>query len=179
MALIIEDSQETLKKRITIPKNFKKVFQAMAKVYEPFLDKKKGIEGRDVLKSYASDKTFNKKTPNANGKEQGVSSVGINDAKVRLHRQEKYAPNTIQYQLYGGQLAHDMLKKGVEQARGNGKVEAVKPPKPTGVPKPKTDAPKTKELSVPNGKISFREGVENTKKVIIKEDQIPLLLKKK
>ncbi len=161
MALIIEDSQETLKKRITIPKNYKEAFKAMKKIYEPYLDKDKGIEGRNVLKSYASDKTFNKKTPNANGKKENTSTVGVEDAKMRLHRQEKFSPNSIQYQLYGGQLAHDMLKRGVEQARAKGQVSPVKPPKPTAVEKPKVADVKTKQLNVPNGKITFNESVDN------------------
>lgn len=161
MALIIEDSQETLKKRITIPKKAKEIFQSMVNVFKPYLSKDKGIEGRNVLKSYASDETFNKKGTKPNGEKEGTTTVSVTDAKVRLSRQNRLNPKSIEYQLYGGQLAHDILKRGVEAARGVSSVPQVKPPKPTAVEKPKTDDVKTKEINVPNGKVTFNESVNN------------------
>lgn len=83
--------------------------------------------------------------------------MSVEDAKVRLHRQEKLNPNSVEYQLYGGQLAHDILKKGIEGARGVKTVDAVKPPKPT-VSKPNVSKDLKKErnkMKVSNPKIKL------------------------
>ena len=63
MALIFEDSDKVRSKSIPIPKNTKQIFKALAQVYEPYLDT---VEGGKVLKSYASDKTYNKKKEGEN-----------------------------------------------------------------------------------------------------------------
>ena len=130
MALIFEDSEKVTKKQIYIPQNAKKVFKAMGKIYKPYIDK--NLDGSKIMKSLSSDTQYNKKgdTSNKNGQKKH-DSVSVEDAKVRLHRQEKLNPNSVEYQLYGGQLAHDILKKGIERARGVKTVDAVKPPKPT------------------------------------------------
>ena len=160
MALIFEDSEKVTKKQIYIPQNAKKVFKAMGKIYKPYIDK--NLDGSKIMKSLSSDTQYNKKgdTSNRNGQKKH-DSVSVEDAKVRLHRQEKLNPNSVEYQLYGGQLAHDILKKGIERARGVKTVDAVKPPKPT-VSKPnvskdlKKDRNKMK-LSNPKIKIESRK----------------------
>lgn len=160
MALIFEDSEKVTKKQIYIPQNAKKVFKAMGKIYKPYIDK--NLDGSKIMKSLSSDTQYNKKgdTSNKNGQKKH-DSVSVEDAKVRLHRQEKLNPNSVEYQLYGGKLAHDILKKGIERARGVKTVDAVKPPKPT-VSKPnvskdlKKDRNKMK-LSNPKIKLESRK----------------------
>ena len=143
MALIFEDSAKVTKKQIPIPQNTKKVFKAMKKIYEPFLDK--NIPGSKILKSLGSDKKYNKKGTNSkfNGDEIKQDTVNVNDAKVRLHRMNKLPKNSIEYQLNGGELAANLYKKGIERARGVQSVDAVKPPKPTAnvsITAPKMDS---------------------------------------
>lgn len=160
MALIFEDSEKVTKKQIYIPQNAKKVFKAMGKIYKPYIDK--NLDGSKIMKSLSSDTQYNKKgdTSKKNGQKKH-DSVSVEDAKVRLHRQEKLNPNSVEYQLYGGQLAHDILKKGIEGARGVKTVDAVKPPKPT-ISKPnvskdlKKDRSKMK-LSNPKIKLESRK----------------------
>ena len=158
MALFFEDASKVTKKQIYIPNNAKKVFKAMGDIYKPYIDK--NVDGSKIMKSLASDKQYNKKgkTSNANGKNK-MDSVSVEDAKVRLHRQDKLNPNSIEYQLYGGKLAHDILKKGVENARGVKTVDAVKPPKPTisNVSKQLNDTSKD-NVKAPNGAIKLKEG---------------------
>ena len=158
MALFFEDASKVTKKQIYIPNNAKKVFKAMGDIYKPYIDK--NVDGSKIMKSLASDKQYNKKgkTSNANGKNK-MDSVSVEDAKVRLHRQDKLNPNSIEYQLYGGKLAHDILKKGVENARGVKTVDAVKPPKPTisNISKQLNDTSKD-NVKAPNGAIKLKEG---------------------
>jgi len=167
MALILEDSQEVTKKSIQIPKNAKEIFKAMAQVYEPYLDT---VEGGKILKSYSKDKTYNKKgtgNEKVNGKKDAPSSVGVDVAKMRLSRQNKFAPNTIQYQLYGGELANNILRKGIETARTTQTVDKVKPPKPTSAADIKPTKPEVKTIDTPNGQISYKvnEGADNSRPV--------------
>lgn len=156
MALIFEDSEKVTKKQIYIPQNAKKIFKAMGKIYKPYVDK--NLDGSKIMKSLSSETQYNKKgdTSNKNGQKKH-DSVSVEDAKVRLHRQEKLNPNSVEYQLYGGQLAHDILKKGIEGARGVKTVDAVKPPKPT-VSKPNVSKDLKKErnkMKVSNPKIKL------------------------
>ena len=173
MALFLEDSQKVTQKKIPIPQNAKKVFKAMEKVYEPYLDK---AEGGHVLKSLASDKHYNNKGNNAdnNGEEKKIDTVSVDDAKVRLHRMDKFSPNSIQYQMFGGELAKNIYKDGIEKARSVSTVDAVKPPKPTSNAEVKPAVVKTKEISTPNGKISYTVTAENKKpkKIYISEDAV-------
>lgn len=163
MLFIQEDSQQAQKKQIPIPQNAKQVFKAMEKMYEPYLNS--NTDGAKIIKSLAADKHYNKKGANsakANGRELKQDSVSFNDAKTRLRRQEKFSPNSIQYQMYGGQLAHDILKKGVEGARNVQSVEAVKPPKPTsGSNATKPSQPELKSIKTPNGNIQYTVTTEN------------------
>lgn len=163
MALFLEDSAKVTQKQIPIPQNAKKVFKAMEKVYEPYLDK---VEGGHVLKSLASDKHYNKKGKNAdkiNGEEKNLDTINVDDAKVRIHRMNKFSPNSVQYQMYGGELGKNIMKQGIERARGVNNVDAVKPPKPTSNAEVKPATVKTKEISTPNGKISYTVTTENKK----------------
>jgi hypothetical protein len=173
MALFLEDSQKVTQKKIPIPQNAKKVFKAMEKVYEPYLDK---AEGGHVLKSLASDKHYNNKGNNAdnNGEKKKIDTVSVDDAKVRLHRMDKFSPNSIQYQMFGGELAKNIYKDGIEKARSVSTVDAVKPPKPTSNAEVKPAVVKTKEISTPNGKISYTVTAENKKpkKIYISEDAV-------
>lgn len=166
MAIIFEDSAKVTKKQIPIPQHAKKVFQAMKKIYEPYLDK--NIPGSKILKSLGSDKKYNKKGANAqtNGKEIKQDSVNVNDAKVRLHRMNKLPKNSIQYQLNGGELAANIYRKGIERARGTKEVEAVKPPKPTSNAELKPSVTKSEEIKAPSGKITYTVTAENR---VIKE----------
>ena len=163
MALFLEDKKELAKKQITIPQNAKKIFKALKNVYEPYLDKP--IKGAKILKSLASDKTYNSKNDKLNGKETKQTTVSFDDAKKRLQRQDSLNPNSIEYQLYGGELAHNILKKGIESARGVKKVDKVQPPKPTAQMATKPSETSTKEIQKPNGKITYTES-----KQIVKEN---------
>jgi len=155
MALFLEDKKELTKKQITIPQNAKKIFKALKNVYEPYLNKP--IKGAKILKSLASDKTYNSKNNKLNGKEKKQTTVSFDDAKKRLERQDNLNPNSIEYQLYGGELAHNILKKGVESARNVQKVDKVQPPKPTTQAATKPSETSTKEIQKPNGKITYTE----------------------
>ena len=157
MALFIEDTEKVTSKQIPIPKKAKETFQAMKNVYEPYLDK---VDGGKVLKSLASDTAYNKKgsTSNSNGKGTN-NSVSVEDAKKRLERQGKFAPNTVQYQLYGGELAHNIMKKGIEQSRRVQAVDKVEPPKPT-----------TNTVKPSSGKIENKG-----KKIYVSESQLIML----
>lgn len=161
MALFLEDSQKVTKKQIPIPQNAKKVFKAMKKIYEPYLDK--NIPGSKILKSLGSDKKYNKKGANAqtNGDKIKQDSVNVNDAKVRLHRMNKLPKNSIQYQLNGGELAANIYRKGIERARGTKEVEAVKPPKPTSNADVKPPSTKPETINTPSGKITYTVTAEN------------------
>lgn len=171
MAIIFEDSEKVTKKQIPIPQNAKKVFKAMKKIYEPYLDK--NIPGSKILKSLGNDKKYNKKGVNSkqNGDDIKQDSVNVNDAKVRLHRMNKLPKNSIQYQLNGGELAANIYRDGIARARGTKEVEAVKPPKPTSNASLKPSELKQKDIKTPNGKISYitsenkiiKESYENNK----------------
>ena len=174
MALFLEDSEKVTQKKIPIPQNAKKVFKAMEKVYEPYLDK---VKGGHVLKSLASDKHYNKKGngPENNGEEKKIDTVSVDDAKVRLHRMDKFSPNSVQYQLYGGELAKNIYKDGIQKARSVTTVDAVKPPKPTSDAEVKPSVVKTKEVSTPNGKISYTVTSEGKKTIHINEKKLDKL----
>lgn len=165
MALILEDSAKVTKKQIPIPQNAKKVFKAMKKIYEPYLDK--NLPGSKILKSLGGDKKYNQRGNNAkkNGQEIKQDSVNVNDAKVRLHRMDKLPKNSLQYQLNGGELAANIYRKGIERARGTKEVEMVKPPKPTSNAQVKPNDINTNVINVPNGKITYNS-VANESKII-------------
>lgn len=161
MALIFEDSDKVRSKSIPIPKNTKQVFKALAQIYEPYLDT---VEGGKVLKSYASDKTYNKKKEGenkSNDKKDSDNRVSIDVAKMRLSRQNKFSPNSIQYQLYGGQIANNLLRKGIQQARAVSKVPNVEPPKPTAVKVPNAKEPEIKPIEMPKGQVAIKESIED------------------
>lgn len=166
MAIIFEDSAKVTKKQIPIPQNAKKVFKAMKTIYEPYLDK--NVPGSKILKSLGSDKKYNKKGTNSkqNGENVKQDSVNVNDAKVRLHRMNKLNKNSIEYQLNGGELAANIYRKGIEQARGVKEVDIVKPPKPTTNADLKPSSIETKEINTPNGSIKYTVTTESK---IIKE----------
>ena len=141
MPLFLEDKEKVQKKKIQIPQNAKKVFKAMEKVYEPYLDK---VQGGHVLKHLA-------RTTDDPGKD----TVTVNNAKVIMHRQGQFSPNTVQYQLYGGELGRNIFKAGIAKERRVDTVDAVKPPKPTSDAQLKPSTIKTKDVNVPGGKISY------------------------
>lgn len=122
------------------------------------------------MKSLGSDKSYNKKGKDSskkNGKQSADknSTISFEDARTRLRRQDKYNPNSIQYQLYGGEMMNNFLKKSLQQQTAVKKVEKVQPPKPNSVPKPKADSSKPKPLQVKNGVIKLKEAIE-----LIKEE---------
>lgn len=161
MALIFEDSQEVMQKSIKIPKNTTQIFKALAQAFEPYLDT---VEGGKVLKSYASDKKYNQKKPGSddiNGEKDSTNTVPVDVAKMRLSRQNKFSPDSIQYQMYGGQVAHNLLKKGIESARAQEKVPTVEPPKPTVVDT-KPDKPEVKPIQTPKGQVTFKESINES-----------------
>lgn len=178
MALVFEDTEQVSKKQINIPLNAKKIFKGMAKLYKQQIDK--NLDGSKILKSLASDKQYNKKASNKT-KQNGQSnndSISVNDAKVRLHRQNQYAPNTIQYQMFGGELAHNIYKRGIEAARGVKGVEAVKPPKPTSKNATKPAKLTTTKIKTPNGNVTIsvaESKKERPKTIFIDESQIIIL----
>ena len=154
MFLLKEESKEVTSKRVYIPKNAQNVFKAMSYIYEPYLDT---AEGGKIMKSYASDKAYNLKgdeTSNTNG-QANAQSISVDVAKMRLSRQNQLDKDSVEYQLYGGDLAHNILKKGVESARAVKTVDKVKPPKPT------SDAAKPSKVDIPtidkaNGQITLK-----------------------
>lgn len=162
-----EDSAKVTQKKIPIPDNAKKVFKAMKNIYEPYLDK---LAGGKVLKSLGSDKKYNLKGTDSskdNGEDiKNNDYVTVDVAKVRLHRQNKYSPNSVEYQLYGGKLAHDILDKGIKASRRTNKVDPVSPPKPTSNASLKPKNVSSDEIKVPNGKIT----VNSVSEGVIKED---------
>lgn len=175
MALIFEDTEQVSKKQIEIPLNAKKIFKGMLNIYKQQVDK--NVDGSKILKSLANDKQYNKKSnkDKKNNGKSNIDTISVNDAKVRLHRQNKFPKNSIQYQLYGGDLAHNILKRGVERSRGVNNVDAVKPPKPTTNNIGKPAKLTTKSVKTPNGKItlSVAENKNNDKKVVfVTEEQI-------
>lgn len=153
MPLIFEDTEQVSKKRIPIPRNAKKTFQALKKIYKPYIDA--NTPGSKILKSLGSDRSYNKKGKDSktNGKTT-QNSVSVNDAKVRLHRMQKMPKNSVEYQLNGGELAANIYRKGIESARGVKKVDAVKPPKPTSNKSLKPSEPNVMTIAKPNGTIS-------------------------
>lgn len=155
MPIIFEDTAQVSKKRINIPQKAKKTFQALKKIYKPYLDA--NVPGSKILKSLGSDNVYNKKgtESKANGKAKH-NSISVNDAKVRLHRMQKLPKDSIEYQLNGGELAANIYRKGVESARGVKSVEAVKPPKPTSNNSIKPSMPQLKDITKNNGKISMQ-----------------------
>jgi len=161
MPLILEDSAKVTKKQIPIPQNAKKVFKAMKKIYEPYLDK--NIPGSKILKSLGSEKKYNKKETNSkvNGKPIKQDSVNVDLAKVRLHRMNKLPKNSLQYQLNGGELAANIYRDGIQRARSQEKVSPVDPPKPTSNAKVKPQSVKQEKISTPNGKITYSVTAEN------------------
>lgn len=170
MALFLEDSEKVTQKQIPIPQKSKEVFKAMDMLYKPYEDK---AEGGHVLKSLASDKQYNKKGEKAvkNGQTGNTDTVSVEDAKKRLERMDKFAPNTPQYQMYGGQLGHDIYKKGIEKARRINTVSPVKPVMPTAQGATKPAGVETKEISKPNGKITYNVTAES-KKIYVTESQV-------
>lgn len=155
MPIIFEDTAQVSKKRINIPQKAKKTFQALKKIYKPYLDA--NVPGSKILKSLGSDNVYNKKgtESKANGKAKH-NSISVNDAKVRLHRMQKLPKDSIEYQLNGGELAANIYRKGVESARGVKSVEAVTPPKPTSNNSIKPSVPQMKDITKNNGKISMQ-----------------------
>lgn len=157
MPLFFEDTEQVSKKTIPIPKNAKAIFKAMEKVYEPYLNT--NTKGAKILKSLASDKHYNKKGDNAskNGQDSKENSISFEDAKKRLQRQDKLAPNSIEYQLYGGELAHNIMKRGVERARNVQAVKQVMPPKPTTAQQAMS-LPKMKQekIKTPQGTVTYK-----------------------
>lgn len=180
MPLVFEDSEQVSNKQIEIPLNAKKIFKGMAKVYKQQIDK--NIDGSKILKSLANDKQYNKKSSknsNQNGKSSN-DSISVNDAKVRLHRQNKYPKDSIEYELYGGDLAHNILKKGIERSRGVKTVDSVKPPKPTSKNAAKPAEIKTEKIKTQNVNItvSVSESINKKKRIIyINESQVAFLKK--
>lgn len=170
MAIIFEDSEKVTNKKFKISKKQKEVFKAMDKLYKPYEDK---VEGGKVLKSLASDKTYNKKGEESkqNGEEDSTSTFTIDQAKVQNHRQEKFAPNTIQYQMYGGSVGKKMRDDAIRRARAVNTVSPVKPVLPTAQGSTKPAGVETKEISAPNGKISYAVTAE-CKKIYISESQV-------
>lgn len=177
MALVFEDTKKVSNKQIPIPLNAKKIFKGMAKLYQQQIDK--NIDGSKILKSLASDKQYNKKADD-NSKQNGQTkndSVSVNDAKVRLHRQSQYPETSVQFYLYGSRLIRNILKRGIERARGVKTVDAVKPPKPTAKNATKPAEIKNKDIKTPIGKITLNvaESQKSNKTIFIDESQIILL----
>ena len=171
MPLFLEDTEKVTKKQIPIPQKAKNVFKAMKKVYEPYLDN--NIPGSKILKSLGSDKTYNKKGTQKNGKDLKQDTVNVDVAKVRLHRMNKLPKNSVQYQLQGGELAANIYRDGISRARGNKEVEAVKPPKPTSNAQVKPPSMSVKNIKKGNGTISYNTTNENKiKKVYMTEEQL-------
>ena len=168
--LVIEDKKEVGKKKIPIPRKAKETFKAMASLYGKYLD---DVEGGKVLKSYASDKQYNKKGIN-NTKGNGDTNnngITVDQAKMRIHRQGKFSPKDIRYKLYGGELARNILKRGIEKARAVEKNKQVKPVKPTTNAKPSIPKPKDNSIKTPNGNVRVEMEAREPKTIYINESQ--------
>lgn len=168
ITFVNEDTEKVSSRRIVIPKNAKRIFKAMKDLYSDYVDTTKGGK---VLKKLGADTHYDGKGDEAkkNGQETDNTSITVNNAKVILHRQNKFAPNTVQYQLYGGKLGHDILKRGIERSRAQSSVSEVpkvQQPKPVAPPKPNSDS-----LKPASPKLA--ESAERN--VVLSESQIRLL----
>lgn len=154
MAIIFEDSEKIINKQIPINKQQKDYFKAMDNLYKPYEDR---AEGGHVLKSLASDKQYGKRGEKSknNGETGKTDTISVDDAKIRLHRMQKFAPNSVQYQMYGGEAGEKLYKDGIRRARAVNTVSPVEPPKPITDADTKPAGVKTKEISKPNGKIKL------------------------
>lgn len=182
MALIFEDSEKVTNKKFKVSKKQKAVFKAMDKLYKPYEDK---VEGGKVLKSLASDKAYNKKgnESNQNGEEDSTSTFTIDQAKIQNYRQEKFAPNTIQYQMYGGSVGKKMRDDAIRRARAVNKQSPVEPPKPTaqGSTKPAEIKMDTTSKGVKYqlaASVAPRKVMDEGKKIYISESQVIILKNK-
>ena len=167
MALIFEDSEKVTNKKFKVSKKQKAVFKAMDKLYKPYEDK---VEGGHVLKSLASDKAYNKKgeESNQNGEDNSTSTFTIDQAKVQNHRQEKFAPNTIQYQMYGGSVGKKMRDDAIRRARTVNMVSPVDPPKPTD--QGSTKPAEVKMETTPKG-VKYQLAAHKTPKKVMDESK--------
>jgi uncharacterized protein YaiL (DUF2058 family) len=91
------------------------------------------------------------------------------------------SPKNTVYASEAGKMMADTAKGIVKKGRLEGmKVQPVKPPKPTANSDVKPTIAKTKEISVPNGKISYTVTAENkkSKKIYVSENTLQSLWEK-
>ena len=130
-----------------------------------------------TLKNLATTKKYNKKGNDGkkNGSDQNTKYINVNTAKVMVSR---WPSDPTHQLLMGGEDTRRMLKKGIERARSQEEVHPVEPPKPSSNSSLKPAELKTKDVEVPNGKISYvtAESKNNNKRTVyITEEQIFLL----
>jgi hypothetical protein len=194
MALIFEDFVDSAKgKKVAIPKKTSETLKAYKDGIEARLGKSTDINmlpGGGVLKKWSSSVQYNNKGAGKknNGKKETPPSATPNDANVFLTRMNKSlakygtkSPKNTVYASEAGKMMADTAKGIVKKGRLEGmKVQPVKPPKPTANSDVKPTITKTKEISVPNGKISYTVTAENkkSKKIYVSENTLQSLWEK-
>jgi hypothetical protein len=180
MALVFENSKEFQDNKYTIPRQTGNYFKAQAELLKS-QDPHSAIPGHRVVDRLKNDgKAYNEKGGQKNGGKQEAATLSANDAKVIKHRMKtslnSLGTDSPKNYIYTGEVGK-AIEKVCDDAiatakRKSQQVQAVKPVKPNAAvdTKPATIT-KTKEISTPNGKISYTVTTE-CKKVYISESQV-------
>ena len=176
MALIFEDFADSAKsKKIPIPKKTADALAGYKDNLETSIGKGQDINmfpGGGVLKKWSSKTHYNERGSDKkkNGSTKNApQTITPNDANVFLTRRKKSiksngvnSPKNFIYNSKAGELMKQTAEKVVAAGRREGqKVQPVKPVKPNAVTATKPAQIKTKEISAPNGKITFNVTTEN------------------
>lgn len=179
MAIIFENSKEFQDNKYTIPRevgNFLKAHEESLESQDPHF----AMNGHRVVKRLSRNgESYNEKNGKKNGEKQDAATLSANDAKVIKHRMNTslnaYGTDSPKNQIYTSEVGKT-IEKVCDDAIATAKrksmqVQPVKPIKPNAAADTKpTMITKTKEISVPNGKISYTVTAE-CKKIYISESQ--------
>lgn len=179
MAIIFENSKEFQDNKYTIPKevgNFLKAHEESLESQDPHF----AMNGHRVVKRLSRNgESYNEKNGKKNGEKQDVATLSANDAKVIKHRMNaslnKYGTDSPKNYIYTSEVGKT-IEKVCDDAIATAKrksmqVQPVKPIKPNAADVKPATITKTKEISAPNGKISYTVTAE-CKKIYISESQV-------
>jgi hypothetical protein len=179
MAIIFENSKEFQDNKYTIPKevgNFLKAHEESLESQDPHF----AMNGHRVVKRLSRNgENYNEKNGKKNGEKQDVATLSANDAKVIKHRMNaslnKYGTDSPKNYIYTSEVGKT-IEKVCDDAIATAKrksmqVQPVKPIKPNVADVKPATITKTKEISAPNGKISYTVTAE-CKKIYISESQV-------
>ena len=180
MALIFENSKEFQDNKYTIPQQTGNYFKAQAELLKS-QDPHSAIPGHRIVDRLKNDgKAYNEKGDKKNGEKQEAATLSANDAKVIKHRMKASlnanGVDSTKNRIYASEVGKT-IEKVCDDAISTAKrksmqVQAVKPVKPNAAEDTKPPMiTKTKEISVPNGKISYTVTSE-CKKIYMSESQI-------